>query len=205
MDPIPPDAGGDERAQPSPAADAARADRAGHAARQAGLARRRAIVAIVLAGMAGLAWFDARNSGDALRADMTKRLADEDAALAQAKARDSDQTGELREAHAKLALLETRMAELQSQQASLEALYHDIAPSRDEILLDRSGADAAARDASNCRWPPTCPAALAALQLADGRLAGTNRAQFTAAAPRARQGHGTAARRPCASTSPALR
>src|SRR5258705_2914603 len=60
-----------------------------------------AAVAIALAGIAGLAWLDARSGAEALRGEMTKRLVDEDAALAQARARDSDQTGELREAHAK--------------------------------------------------------------------------------------------------------
>jgi hypothetical protein len=129
-----------------------------------------AVVAIALAGIAALAWLDARSGAEALRSEMTKRLVDEDAALAQAKARDSDQTGELREAHAKLALVETRMAELQAQQASLEAMYHDIAPSREEILL-AEGTDTAACE----------PATLARRERArghhrtavvDGRLAG---------------------------------
>ena len=137
-----------------------------------------AIVAIALAGVAGLAWLNVRNGVDAVHSDVMKRLADEDAALAQAKARDSDQTGDLREAHAKLALLETRMAELQAQQASLETQLRDIAPSREDVLLTEveqilSLASQQLVLASNV------PAALAALQLADGRLAGTNRAQLT--------------------------
>jgi len=137
-----------------------------------------AIVAILLVVVAGLVWLDARNGADALRSEVTKRLTDEDAALAQAKARDSDQTGDLREAHAKLALLETRMAELQVQQGSLETQYHDIAPSRDEILLTE--VEQILQLASQqLSLAANVPAALAALQLADGRLAGTNRAQFT--------------------------
>jgi uroporphyrin-III C-methyltransferase len=137
-----------------------------------------AIVAIALAGIGGLAWFDARNSGEVLRADLTKRVADQDAALAQAKARDSDQTGEIFESRAKLALLETRMAELQTQQASLEALYRDIAPSRDEILLDEIE-QMLLLATQQLSLAANVPAALTALQMADARLAGTNRAQLT--------------------------
>ena len=138
-----------------------------------------AMVAIALAGVAGMAWLDARNGADALRLELGKRLTDEEAALAQAKARDSDQNGDLREAHAKLALLETRMAELQAQQGSLETQYHDIAPSRDEILLTEVE-QTLLLASQQLALAANVPAALAALQLADGRLAGTNRAQFTA-------------------------
>lgn len=137
-----------------------------------------AVVAIALAGVAGLAWLDTRNGAEALRSEITKRLVDEEAALAQAKARDSDQTGDLREAHAKLALLETRIGELQAQQAALEALYQDIAPSRDEILLTEVE-QMLLLASQQLSLAANVPAALAALQLADGRLAGTNRPQLT--------------------------
>jgi uroporphyrin-III C-methyltransferase len=136
------------------------------------------LVALVLAGVAGLGWLDARSSADAKHADLMKRLVDEDAALAQAKVRDADQTGDLREAHAKLALLETRMVELQAQQASLEALYHDVAPSRDDILLTEVE-QILLLASQQLSLAANVPAALTALQLADGRLAGTNSAQLT--------------------------
>ena len=127
-----------------------------------------AIVAIVLAGVTGLAWLDARNGAGALRSEVAKRLADEEAALAQAKARDSDQTGDLREAHAKLALLETRMAELQSQQASLEAQYQRHRAVARRRAAHRSRADAVARE----------PAARAGRQRAGGaRRAAAGRRQ----------------------------
>ena len=136
------------------------------------------LVAILLAGIAGLGWLDSRNSANALHSELTRRLTDEDAALALAKARDTDQTGDLREASAKLALLETRMVELQAQQASLDALYHDIAPTRDDILLTEVE-QILLLASQQLSLASNVPAALAALQLADGRLAGTNRAQLT--------------------------
>jgi len=135
------------------------------------------VVALALAGVAGFAWLDARNAADAVRAQLGKRLADQDAALAQAKERDSDQTGELRETHAKLALLETRLSELQAQQASLEAQVHDIAPSRDDVLFTEVE-QMLLLASQQLTLAANVPAALAALQLADGRLAGTNRVQF---------------------------
>jgi len=92
-------------------------------------------VAIALLGVAGLAWFDARNAQQALRADVARRFSEEDAALAQANARGADLNGQLHEAQAKLALLDARLSEAQAQQTSLEALYRSLAPSRDEIVL----------------------------------------------------------------------
>ncbi len=136
------------------------------------------MLVLALVVMIGLAWFDARNSAQAIRSDLNRRLADEDTAIAQAKAFDADQTGELREAAAKLTLLETRLSELQSQQASLEAQYQDIAPSHDEIVLTE--VEQLLHLASQqLALAANVPAALAALQLADLRLAGTNRTTLT--------------------------
>jgi uroporphyrin-3 C-methyltransferase len=85
----------------------------------------------------------------------------------------------LREAQAKLALLEARLSESQSQQASLEALYRELAPSRDELALNEveqvlllaSQQLAIARNVQS---------ALAALQLADAKLARVDRPQLVA-------------------------
>jgi uroporphyrin-3 C-methyltransferase len=136
------------------------------------------VLAAVLAGVVAFAWLDARNGADSLRSEVTKRLVDEDAALALARARDSDQSGELRESQAKLALLETRMSELLVQQSSLEAQFQDIAPSRDEIVLTEVE-QMLLLASQQLSLAANVPAAIAALQLADGRLAGTNRAQLT--------------------------
>ena len=136
------------------------------------------LVAIALAGVMGLAWLDARNGAQTLRSEVTRRLADEDAALAQAKARDTDQSGDLREAHAKLALLETRTVELQAQQASLETQFRDTAPLREEVLLNEVE-QILAIASQQLSLSANVPAALAALQLADSRLAGANRPQLT--------------------------
>jgi len=112
-----------------------------------------------------------------LRAEVARRLADADAADAQSRARESALSSELRDAQAKLVLLETRLAESQSQQSALEALYRDLSPSRDDLTLTEveqivylAGQQLAL--AGNVQ------SALTALQLADAKLARSERPQF---------------------------
>jgi uncharacterized protein HemX len=90
---------------------------------------------IVAVGAGGYALYQQWRTTETLRADVAQRLAAGDVAIAQSRARESDLANELRDAQAKLALLETRVSEFQSQQASLEALYRELAPSRDELAL----------------------------------------------------------------------
>ena len=74
-------------------------------------------------------------------------------------------------------LLEARIAESQSQQAALEALYRDLAPSRDEIAL--SEIEQVLLVASQqLQLAGNVPSALTALQLADAKLQRLDRPQF---------------------------
>ena len=135
-----------------------------------------AVIAIAAVAIAA-AWVDAYNRNRELRNEVAQRLADIDAddkAL-----RNSLQAAQdsLRDAEAKIALLESRLAESQSQQAALEALYRELTPSRDEwalteveqVLLLASQQLQIARNVSG---------ALAALQLADAKLQRLDRPQF---------------------------
>src|SRR5262249_33212432 len=79
------------------------------------------------------AWYDQRRITQSLRSDVAQRLGATENAATQARTRESDLSNQLRDAQAKLALLETRVTEFQSQQAALEALYRELAPSRDEV------------------------------------------------------------------------
>src|SRR5437868_89900 len=107
------------------------------AARDAARMRRWLIVlALSLLAVAVVAvWLDDRDARRTLRTDVAKRLADLDAIDQTTRASLKDAQEGLREAQAKLALLESRLAESQSQQAALEALYRELAPSRDEWAL----------------------------------------------------------------------
>ncbi|TMG99879.1 MAG: hypothetical protein E6H71_01690 [Betaproteobacteria bacterium] len=136
-----------------------------------------AVVALLLALASGLAWLDMRRDGQALRTDVAQRLANTDAALAQAKARESDLGNELRDTQAKVALLDARLAESQSQQAALETLYRELAPSRDELALTEVE-QVLVLASQQLALAGNVQAALAALQLADGKLARMDRPQL---------------------------
>lgn len=131
------------------------------------------VLAVVVAG----AWLAIRNAQRDVRMEVGKRMTEADTALAQAKSRESELANELRETQAKLALLEARLSESQTQQASLEALYRELAPSRDELALNEVEqvlllASQQLAIANNVQ------AALAALQLAEAKLSRVDRPQL---------------------------
>ena len=143
--------------------------------RPPGVSRRAlalALLVVVALGIAG--WLDARRDTAMLREDIARKLTASDTAAAQARDRESKLAGELREAQAKLALLETRLAESQSQQASLEALYRDLTPSRDDLALNEVEQILLIAN-QQLSLAGNVPAALGALQLADGKLARIDR------------------------------
>lgn len=153
-------------AVPEPAAPASR------------LASRGFVVgAFVLLAAALLAvWLDGRREVQALREDVAKRLAANEGTIAQLRERESRQDGDLREAQAKLALLDTRVAESQSQQAALEALYRELAPSRDDLALTEVEQILLIAN-QQLALAGNVPSALAAMQLADAKLARIDRPQ----------------------------
>jgi uroporphyrin-3 C-methyltransferase len=83
----------------------------------------------------------------------------------------------LREAQAKIALLESRLSESQNQQAALEALYRELAPSRDEWALTEIE-QVLQLASQQLQLARNVPSALAALQLADSKLQRLDRPQF---------------------------
>ena len=164
----------------APAPDAADgAPPARRAERSARALARLALLALLVVGAAGVyAWLDMRRDLSALRGDVAQRLAAADAADAQARARESDLANLLREVQAKLALLEARLAESQSQQAALDALYRDLAPSREALALTEVE-QVLSLAAQQLTLAGNVQAALAALQLADAKLGRLDRPQFT--------------------------
>jgi uroporphyrin-III C-methyltransferase len=168
MQTTPPDSGRDASAAPTAAP-----------ARAAPISSVRALWLVLIVALlaGGYAWFVERADTETLRADVAQRLTTVDASLAQARARESDIANELRDAQAKLALLEARVGEFQSQQASLEALYRELAPSRDELAL--SEVEQILMLASQqLTLAGNVQAALAGLQVADAKLARLDRPQL---------------------------
>ena len=135
-------------------------------------------VALALCAAGFVAWQDARRQSDALRLEVAQRLGSADAALAQSRAKDADLGNELRDAQAKIALLEARIAESQSQQAALDTLYRDLAPSRDELALNEVE-QILVLASQQLALAGNVQAALGAVQLADAKLSRIERPQWT--------------------------
>ncbi|HEX6298815.1 MAG TPA: uroporphyrinogen-III C-methyltransferase [Burkholderiales bacterium] len=137
-----------------------------------------ALIAVLLAaGLAALAWLDTRSRIGATQEELARRLRDieTDSREARSVARQAQEA--LRDTQAKLGQVELRLAESQSQQLALEALYQDLSRNRDEWQLTEieqvlAIAQQQLQLAGNVR------AALLALELAEARLAGTDRPQF---------------------------
>ncbi|HKP65307.1 MAG TPA: uroporphyrinogen-III C-methyltransferase, partial [Casimicrobiaceae bacterium] len=136
------------------------------------------VLAIAVAA-AAYGWYEQSRVTGALRTDVAQRLAAVDAATALTRERESDLGNQLRDALAKLALLETRVAEFQSQQASLEALYRELAPSRDELALSEVE-QILVLAGQQLSLAGNVQAALAGLQVADAKLARLDRPQLGA-------------------------
>jgi uroporphyrin-3 C-methyltransferase len=141
------------------------------------LALWRWIGALAIVAVVAAAWLDARQGQRELRVDLAKRLSDIDASQQTTRATLKETQENLRDAQAKIALLENRLGESQTQQAALEALYRELSPSRDEWALTEVEqvlmlASQQLQLAGNVRG------ALAALQVADTKLQRLDRPQF---------------------------
>jgi len=136
------------------------------------------LVVAVLAVLAALVvWVDARRTQQGLRGEVAQRLTAMEAATQAAGKAQTDLATELRDAQAKFTLLEARLAESQAQQAALEALYRDLAPSRDEIALTEIEQVLLVAN-QQLQLAGNVSSALTALQLADAKLQRLDRPQF---------------------------
>ena len=145
---------------------------------RASRAQALALVALALAtGLAVLFWVDTRGRIDSTQQEVARRLRDveSDAREARALARQSQDT--VRDAQARVGQLEARLAESQSQQLALEALYQELSRNRDEWQLAEIE-QVLAIAAQQLQLAGNVRAALLALQLAEARLARTDRPQF---------------------------
>jgi uroporphyrin-III C-methyltransferase len=136
------------------------------------------LIAVALAaGLATLFWLDARSRIGATQEELARRLRDieADAREARSIARQSQEA--VRDAHVKVAQLESRLAESQSQQLALEALYQELSRNRDEWQLAEIE-QVLAIASQQLQLAGNVRAALLALQLAEARLAKSDRPQF---------------------------
>ncbi len=131
--------------------------------------------ALVLAGAWG--WYDARSRIGATQEELARRLRDIESDSREAKllARQSQES--MREAQAKIAVLEGKLAESQSQQLALESLYQELSRNRDEWALAEIE-QVLTIAAQQLQLSGNVRAGLLALQLAESRLARSDRPQF---------------------------
>jgi uncharacterized protein HemX/uroporphyrinogen-III synthase len=136
------------------------------------------LLAIVLAAaLATVFWLDARQRISATQQELARRLRDIEADAREARNIARQSQDAQRDAQLKVGQLEARLAESQSQQLALEALYQELSRNRDEWQLAEieqvlAIANQQLQLAGNVR------AALLALQLAEARLARADRPQF---------------------------
>ena len=115
----------------------------------------------------------------ALRSELTARLTDVDSGLQKAAQADAAAVAQFRAQEGRIALLETRLAEAQAQQAALETLYRDLAPSRDEIALTAIEQVLLIAN-QQLELARNVPSALVALTLADAKLQHLDRPKYLA-------------------------
>jgi uroporphyrin-III C-methyltransferase len=122
-------------------------------------------------------WLDVRNRIDATQEEVARRLRDVEAETRSTRiaAREAQETS--REMRTKLSALEQRLTESQGQQLALEALYQELSRNRDEWQLAEIEQVLAIAQ-QQLQLSGNVRAALLALQLAEGRLARADRAQF---------------------------
>jgi uroporphyrin-3 C-methyltransferase len=148
------------------------------ASAQASRAPRLALIAVILAtALTALFWIDVRNRIGGTQEEVARRLQDIDTGSREARAVARQAQEALREAQTRITQLEGRLAESQSQQLALEALYQDLSRNRDEWQLAEIE-QVLAIASQQLQLAGNVRAALLALQLAEARLARNDRPQF---------------------------
>lgn len=142
---------------------------------------RRAATLIVAAALALLGWqsWDTRSRLDTLQEELARRLSEGDALAREGHTLAKQNQDLLQNLQAKVGALEGKLAESQSQQMALEAMYQELARNRDDRLIAEID-QALNLAAQQLQLAGNVEAALAALQTADARLAAANRPQLLA-------------------------
>ena len=122
-------------------------------------------------------WYDTRSRIDAIREELGLRLRASDSTAGESRVLAKQALEGAREAQGKLSVLENKIAESQSQQVALEALYQELSRSRDEWALAEIEQMLTVA-AQQLQLAGNVQAALLALRTAEGRLARSDRPQF---------------------------
>ncbi len=136
-----------------------------------------ALVAIGAFLLLAAQWYVSQSEISGLQQEVSRRIAASDSYNKESRELSHNAQGLIKDVEVKVGLLETRLAESQSQQAALEALYQELSRSRDEWAL--SEIEQMVTIASQqLQLAGNVPGALTALNAADNRLSRSDRAQF---------------------------
>ena len=136
------------------------------------------LVAILMAAaLATVFWLDARQRISATQQEVARRIRDIEVNASEARAVARSAQEAQREAQVRIGQLEARLAESQSQQLALEALYRDLSRNRDEWQLAEIE-QVLAIASQQLQLAGNVRAALLALQLAEARLSHDDWPQF---------------------------
>jgi uroporphyrin-3 C-methyltransferase len=137
------------------------------------------VVAVLAAAALAWQWHDTRGEMGALRREVAKKLADTETQSKESRILSEQVRAAVADAQVKLGVLESRLAESQSQQIALESLYQELSRNRDEWA--HSEIEQSLYIASQqLALAGNVKGALIALQTADARLQRMDRPQLTA-------------------------
>jgi uroporphyrin-3 C-methyltransferase len=131
----------------------------------------------VLALLLVLQWWSTRDEIGKLRLDLAHRLQQGDLVNAESKMLAKNADEQTKELQGKIAVLESKQVEAQSQQVALEQLYQDLSKNRDDWALAEIE-QVLSTASQQLQLAGNVPGALIALQNADRSLSRSDKPQF---------------------------
>jgi uroporphyrin-3 C-methyltransferase len=136
-----------------------------------------ALAVLLAAALSAWFWIDARSRIGATQDEIARRLREVEGEARDARSLARQAQDAQRDMLAKLGQIDQRLAESQSQQVALEALYQELSRNRDEWQLAEIE-QVLAIASQQLQLSGNVRAALLALELAESRLARADRPQF---------------------------
>jgi len=136
------------------------------------------IIAVITSVLLAFEWQANRGAVKGLRLDVAKRLAEADTLNKESRLIAEQSREASADAQVKLGVLESRLAESQSQQIALESLYQELSRNRDEWAFAETEQSLLIAS-QQLQLAGNVKAALIALQNADARLQRMDRPQLT--------------------------